>query len=345
VKMFVRRMLTNAKVLDQGITRLINQADKSGDGAITFEELIAYLSSRGCAMESDHKFVKEWMDEVDFYGDGVLDFHEIKMWGIARLGVRGDIRACLQVADSLDEGLEAYMAAVDDTGNKTLTADNVKTHSTYYGTAASIAEIERFIKDADTTGDGTVSWDELRSYCLKNMGVAMFTKRMLNNGKDIQQGVERLFVLGGGSETGCTKDNFINMLRKRGVALADDCKYAEEWFLQVDEDSSGDLGRDEIKAWADKWVGVAGEIRSHKGDGSIEDGVKAYLEAADLIGNGNLCKEEIIKYSAWKGTAVNQEQVDALFEVADSNKDGCLTYEELLAYAQQALSDTPVATE
>ena len=25
------------------------------------------------------------------------------------------------------------------------------------------------------------------SYCLKNMGVAMFTKRMLNNGKDIQQ--------------------------------------------------------------------------------------------------------------------------------------------------------------
>jgi len=338
-------MLTNAKVLDEGIRRVIKQADKSGDETITFEELVEYLKGRGCAMETDHAFVKEWIKEVDFYHDGVLDFYELKMWGIARLGVRGDIRSFLQANGStpapgtLDEGLKAFMAAVDETGSESLNVKNLLNYSLCNGTAASESEVERFVKDADTNGDGSVTYDELKEYCLKNMGVGMFIKRMLNNGKDLAQGVERIFAMANATEAGVNKDELIALLRSKGVALTTEGVYAKAWFDEVDvgEEQNGLIDKAEVTTWAEKWVGVPGEIRALIGEGTVADAAKAYLAAADLVGNGVLAKSEIVTYSSWRGSAVSIEQVDALFADANTSGSGELTVDELVAWAEKTV--------
>jgi len=116
-------MLTNATNLDEGLQRLVSQANKTGDGFLTEDELVDYFSSRGVAMESDRKYVKHWIKTVDYDLDGKLGWNELKMWGVARIGIRGDIRQCLTdaAADSkaypTEAGLKEFMRRVSSVGD------------------------------------------------------------------------------------------------------------------------------------------------------------------------------------------------------------------------------------
>jgi len=57
-------MLTNGASLDDGVTRFISQADKTGNGSLSFDDIVAYFTQRGVAMEPNHTFVKEFIEEI-----------------------------------------------------------------------------------------------------------------------------------------------------------------------------------------------------------------------------------------------------------------------------------------
>jgi len=336
VRTYVKRMFTNVSHLDIGIQRFIAQTDSSGDETVTFEELVMFLKKRGVAMEDDHKHVKEMKAEIDFYGDGGLEFDELKLWGVARLGVRGDFREYLRRASSLDAGIKAFIKAADQNGDGTLDAAELAAHSNFNGTAASAAEIEMFVKECDTNGDAKLTFEELRDWALKHMNIANFLKRMFNNSKNLKMGLDKFYDGANTNGDGfITMDEVVTYLRPRGVAIAPDCVHIKEWFEEVDQDKDGKLCREEVEAWAAKWNGFKGDLLSA---GGLPDGVAAYIAAADLNGDGTLTMDEIRRYSGWKGMAVTEEQLEMLYAEADSNKDGKLTLEEITGWAEKNLA-------
>jgi len=287
VQTFIKRMISNAKVMDDGINRIFAQCKLATEGQITMNELVNYLSDRGVCMEDDRQHVETFFKEVDFKKDNALDFSEIKMWAIARVGVRGDLRSYIQKKPTLDEGLRDYfdaVQAVDRSENKAgITVMSVSEHTRLFGTAAPMTEIQLFIKDANTSNTGVATFDEVRDWCLRTMGVSRFIKRNMNNGKDQEEGILRLFKLAG-AEDGeiITKDTFCDMLRSRGVAMANDCRHSkvtlptschtirvgflntllQALFDSIDTNGDGQLDRKELLTWATAYRGVEGEFKS-----------------------------------------------------------------------------------
>merc|ERR1719409_743153 len=287
-------------------------------------------------MVDDQSNVKELVSEIDFLEDGALDFHEIKMWGVARLGLRGDIRDFLRRHPTLELALKAYIKAADLNGDGTLNENELMCFSAFNGSAASKAEVQQFIKDADTNGDGMLTYDELKAWALKTMGVANFLKRMFNNGKDIDQGLDRVWTVADSNKDGfLTLDELVNYLKPKGVALETGAPFVKTLFEEIDQGKDGKLSKEEMKAWAQKWHGFKGDILQHTGeDGDIAAGIAAYIAAADTNGDGMLTQDEIRAYSAWKGLGISNDQLAVLYEQADSNKDGNLTADEITKWLE-----------
>ena len=84
--------------------------------------------------------------KVDGDGDGLIDFDELKMWGIERVGIRGDLGAYIRRFPTLDEGLQSYIEAVIsfqevEVPPEGLQVANVKEYSMHLGTASSLVEV------------------------------------------------------------------------------------------------------------------------------------------------------------------------------------------------------------
>ena len=69
IEVFVKRMLTNAPVLEEGILRIMSGAKNKAvswgpSSTVGFDEMVTYLESRGTAMEPERQDVKQFFAEV-----------------------------------------------------------------------------------------------------------------------------------------------------------------------------------------------------------------------------------------------------------------------------------------
>merc|ERR1719267_499583 len=116
------------------------------------------------------------------------------MWGVARLGFRGDIRPYM-VNQSLDDAIAAYIAAADTTGDGAVSFDEARMYSELNGTACPLTELEYMFNEADVNRNGKLTPAELRDWCLKRMGVRSYVRRMFTNANDLDQGIARLIAM------------------------------------------------------------------------------------------------------------------------------------------------------
>ncbi|KAH7935963.1 calmodulin-A [Rhipicephalus sanguineus] len=130
--------------------------DKDGDGQITAEDLGAMMSALGFNLTQEELEME--IAEVDRNGDGMINFSEF----VAKNA--GDITLPdITPRDSTPtaEEIRVIFQFIDRHGNGFLTSDELRLFfAAFDKEGLTDEEIEEFIREADTDGDGKISYDE-----------------------------------------------------------------------------------------------------------------------------------------------------------------------------------------
>ena len=122
--------------------------DRNGDGFITSSELGSCLRSLGFHIEEKH--LKELIEEFDRNNDGKVSFEEF--YHVVNVRMKTPLTE--------DELKEAF-ALFDKDNNGKITSAELKKALMSWGEKLTEDQVNEFIEDADTNGDGELNIQEL----------------------------------------------------------------------------------------------------------------------------------------------------------------------------------------
>ena len=128
--------------------------DKDGSGFITTDELGLTLRSLGFHVEEKH--LKDLIEEFDQNKDGKLDFNEF--YNIITTRMKNPL-----TEDELKEAFHIF----DKDNNGKITVSELKIALTSFGEKLTDQEVEEFIEDIDTNGDGELDIKELTRFLIR----------------------------------------------------------------------------------------------------------------------------------------------------------------------------------
>ncbi|KAM3147209.1 EF-hand domain [Paramecium bursaria] len=121
--------------------------DKDGDGTITIKELGMVMRSLG--INPTYKDLKEMIREVDFDGNGMIDFNEFLSLMAKKL----------RDTDLEEEYITAFKI-FDQDGDGTLSAQELKHVLINMGEKVSDQDVNDLIKEFDSDKDGYITLEE-----------------------------------------------------------------------------------------------------------------------------------------------------------------------------------------
>jgi len=125
--------------------KAFKEFDIDGDGTITGKELGNYIGKLG------EKFSEEEINALikifDSNGDGELDYEEF-----LQMMTLTEEKAMIKAFKMYDKG-----------GHNSISYDEVKQSMTIIGEKHNDKEIDKVIKEADTDGDGEISFEEFKA--------------------------------------------------------------------------------------------------------------------------------------------------------------------------------------
>jgi calmodulin len=121
--------------------------DKDGDGTISTRELGTVMRSLG--QNPTEAELQDMINEVDADGSGTIDFPEFLVMMARKM----------RDTDSEEELREAFRV-FDKDGNGFISASELRRIMTNLGEKLSDAEVDEMIREADSTGDGQIDYDE-----------------------------------------------------------------------------------------------------------------------------------------------------------------------------------------
>ena len=124
------------------------QFDKNGDGFISTEELGTCLRSLGFHIEE--KNLKELMEEFDRNNEGKVSFDEF--YHVVNVRMKNPLT---------EDELKDSFALFDKDNSGKISSAELKKALTTWGEKLSDDQVNEFIEDADTNGDGELDITEL----------------------------------------------------------------------------------------------------------------------------------------------------------------------------------------
>ena len=128
--------------------------DKDGNGFITSDELGLTLRSLGFHIEESH--LKILVAEFDQNKDGKIDFNEF--YNVITTRMKNPLT---------EEELKDAFNVFDKDHNGRITVSELKIALTSFGEKLTEQEVDEFIEDIDTNGDGELDINELSRFLIK----------------------------------------------------------------------------------------------------------------------------------------------------------------------------------
>ncbi|KAL9556128.1 hypothetical protein MBANPS3_002020 [Mucor bainieri] len=123
--------------------------DTDGDGSITAIELGTVLRKFG--MKPTDAELQDMVNDVDADGNGNIDFTEF-------LGLVKNMKTNTDETDDLKEAFKVF----DVDGNGLIDREELRKVMSSLNESLSEEELDAMIKEADTNGDGQISFDEFK---------------------------------------------------------------------------------------------------------------------------------------------------------------------------------------
>lgn len=123
--------------------------DKDNDGSINAKELGTVMRALG--QNPSVTELRAMVDEVDLDGNGVIDFEEFLEMIVKEMNK----------TDTEEEMREAFKI-FDRSGNGFITAKELKHGMVYMGERLSDEEVEEMMREADSDGDGRISFEDFK---------------------------------------------------------------------------------------------------------------------------------------------------------------------------------------
>ncbi|CAN6303766.1 unnamed protein product [Urochloa humidicola] len=134
---------------------VFNLYDKDGDGFITSEELGTVMKSLGENFNESQ--LKAMIKAVDADGTGTIDFHKFL-----------NLMAHKLKNTDLEEKLREAFDVIDKDQDGYISATELRQVMTNLGEKVTDQEVEEMMREADTDGDGRVSFEEFKRRMLDN---------------------------------------------------------------------------------------------------------------------------------------------------------------------------------
>ncbi|CAN6298011.1 unnamed protein product [Urochloa humidicola] len=134
---------------------VFNLYDKDGDGFITSEELGTVMKSLGENFNESQ--LKAMIKAVDADGTGTIDFHKFLNLMAHKLYNTDSEEKLREAFDVIDKDQDGYISATE-----------LRQVMTNLGEKVTDQEVEEMMREADTDGDGRVSFEEFKRRMLDN---------------------------------------------------------------------------------------------------------------------------------------------------------------------------------
>ncbi|CAL4918729.1 unnamed protein product [Urochloa decumbens] len=134
---------------------VFNLYDKNRDGFITSEELGTVMESLGENFSESE--LKAMIKAVDADGTGAIDFHKFLNLMARKLKDTDSEEKLREAFDVIDKDQDGYISATE-----------LRQVMTNLGEKVTDQEVEEMMREADTDGDGRVSFEEFKRRILDN---------------------------------------------------------------------------------------------------------------------------------------------------------------------------------
>jgi len=326
------------------VNAIYELGDSNGDEVLDMGEFIAILyPTAGEALTKLSKNyhtideVKHLFKQLDFDNDGSITRQELSE-GVIRFSPQ-EVEAIMALGDVNDDGsldMEEFIGVLYPSA--ATIASRMRAQYT------DINSIKKAFSKIDTNGDGKVSKDEVSE-----------------SGTFNNQEIDALFILGDANNDGeIDLEEFIGVLYPivanalvkltKNVGNVDDARFL---FKQMDHDGDGVLSQEELRKsgsrFTNKEIEALFAVGDINGDGELDinefinvicpgattvisrisstfkslDELELAFHEMDLDGDGKITKEEMMKYGA-----LNEQEVNAVFELGDIDRDGCIDINE-----------------
>jgi len=380
---------------------LFNRYDVNHDGVLNLQEFTTYLTSVFETLSQTPAFrahgvsaaqmasatAEECFKDADTDGNGELSFNEFKAWfqadsaGVTTKESKGkDTVNCDDAGtiaeddarmyfNQFDENVDGVLSLVEFTSYLEYVFDALSDTSTIEGTGETPKELaaataEKYFYEADTDGNGSISFDEFKAW-FQNSG---FDIKATPKGSIVEKDARALF-----DRYDTNGDNFLDFgefemyltsvfealahtpaFQEHGVSPSEmAAATAEQCFDEADADGNGTLTFDEFKAWFQADSLHTGALAMKPvGPGGVlsESDARALFHKYDEDSNGLLDLREFTKYltsvfQALDETPAFQEHgttpeemaeatAEQCFDEADKDGNGSLTFDEFKAWFQ-----------
>jgi len=332
------------------IEAIYELGDSNGDEVLDMGEFIAIMYP--AAGEALAKLSKNYpnIDEVellfrklDFDNDGSITKAELSE-GSIRFTPQ-EVEAIFALGDINDDGaldLEEFIGVMYPSA--ATVAGRLR------GQYTDINSVKKAFAKIDLDGDGKVTKEEVGKTDLFN-----------------NQEIDALFLLGDSNNDGeIDLEEFIGVLypvvaqalakMTKDVQSVDDARFL---FKQLDHDGDGLLSQEELRKsgckFSAKEIEALFAVGDVNGDGEIDinefinvmcpgattviarisaqfkclEDIQAEFTKMDLDGDGKITREEMMEYSA-----LNQQEVNAVFDLGDTDRDGSIDLDEFVGVMQ-----------
>eukprot|EP00090_Calanus_glacialis_P037994 TRINITY_DN6610_c0_g1_i4.p1 TRINITY_DN6610_c0_g1~~TRINITY_DN6610_c0_g1_i4.p1 ORF type:complete len:995 (-),score=266.92 TRINITY_DN6610_c0_g1_i4:2318-5302(-) len=332
------------------IEAIYELGDSNGDEVLDMGEFIAIMYP--AAGEALAKLSKNYpnIDEVellfrklDFDNDGSITKTELSE-GSIRFTPQ-EVEAIFALGDINDDGaldLEEFIGVMYPSA--ATVAGRLR------GQYTDINSVKKAFAKIDLDGDGKVTKEEVAKTDLFN-----------------NQEIDALFLLGDSNNDGeIDLEEFIGVLypvvaaalakMTKDVQSVDDARYL---FKQLDHDGDGLLSQEELRTsgckFSAKEIEALFAVGDVNGDGEIDinefinvmcpgattviarisaqfkclEDIQEEFKKMDLDGDGQITREEMMEYSA-----LNQQEVNAVFDLGDTDRDGSIDINEFIGVMQ-----------
>eukprot|EP00092_Neocalanus_flemingeri_P026177 GFUD01028374.1.p1 GENE.GFUD01028374.1~~GFUD01028374.1.p1 ORF type:complete len:1019 (+),score=296.62 GFUD01028374.1:74-3058(+) len=324
--------------------------DSNGDEVLDMGEFIAIMyPSAGEALAKLSKNypnideVKALFKQIDYDNDGSITPVELAECSIKF--TPQEIESIFALGDINDDGaidLEEFIGV--------MYPDAATVAGRLRGQYTDINDIKKAFSKIDTNGDGKVSKEEVAS-----------------SGTFNSQEIDALFILGDANNDGeIDLEEFIGVLypvvaaalakMTKDIKNVDDARFL---FKQLDHDGDALLSQEELRKsgckFSAKEIEALFAVGDINGDGEIDinefinvmcpgattvvsrissqfkclEDIQDCFTKMDLDGDGKITREEMMEYSA-----LNEQEVNAVFDLGDTDRDGSIDLNEFIGVMQ-----------
>ncbi|XP_064623006.1 calmodulin-like [Lineus longissimus] len=269
------------------LRKVFNVFDLDLDGHITFNELGSVMNSLG--QNPSEAEIQDMINEVDVDGNGTIDFPEF-----LQMMCRRD-----KPVDPVDEIIRAFRV-FDTDGTGYIDARKiVHVIQEVLGDEVTNEDAQEMIKEADTDKDGLVNYEELKnafdyfdmdkdgSITCEELGTVMRRLGQNPTNDELKDMIHEVDEDGNGK---IDFEEFLQMMLKRSVSLADQDEELREAFRVFDKDGDGYISRSELK-----------QVMASLGEPLTDDELDSMMREADIDGDGQVDYEEFVKMMTPQG--------------------------------------------